>query len=52
VPLFNFRVLDDEFFCWSGVEVIGDLGFECWLVALEGEQVVGLVLNIGDADSP
>jgi hypothetical protein len=52
VPLFNFRVLDDKFFCRIGVEIIGDLGFERSLVALEGEQVVSLVLNdlIGDSD--
>jgi hypothetical protein len=42
--------LTTEFCCWSGLEVIGDLGFKRWLVALEGEQVVSLVLNdlIGD----
>jgi hypothetical protein len=52
VPLFNFRVLDEEFFCRSGVEIIDDLGLERWLVALEGEQVVCLVFNdlIGDGD--
>ena len=52
MPFFNFRVLDDQFFCRSGIEVIGDLGFERWLVALEREQVVSLVLNdlIGDGD--
>jgi hypothetical protein len=32
-----FRVLDDKFFCRSAVEVIGDLGLERRLVALEGE---------------
>jgi hypothetical protein len=31
----HVRILDDEFFCRSGTEVIGDLGFEGWLVALE-----------------
>jgi hypothetical protein len=39
-------------FCQNGVEIIGDLGFERWLIALEGEQVVSLVFNdlIGDGD--
>ena len=52
MPLFNFRILDDEFFCGSGTEVVGDLGFERWLVAFKGEQVVSLVLNdlVGDGD--
>ena len=52
VPLFNFRFLDDKFFCRSGTEVVGDFGFERWLVALESEQVVGLVLDdlVGDGD--
>jgi hypothetical protein len=37
------RALADAFFCWSGTEVIFDLGFEGWLVAIEGEQVIGLI---------
>jgi hypothetical protein len=52
MPLFNCRVLADEFFCRSGTEVVCNLGFERWLVAFEGQQVIGLVLNnlIGDGD--
>jgi hypothetical protein len=36
--LFDFRFLDDEFLCRSGAEVIGDFGFERWLVALEASR--------------
>jgi hypothetical protein len=43
VPLLD-NGLADDFFCWSGKEVVSDLGFEGRLVAFEGEQVIGLML--------
>jgi hypothetical protein len=37
--------LADDFLDRSGTEVVGDLGFEGWLVALESEQVFGLMFH-------
>jgi len=44
--------LGDDLTFGSATKVIGDLGFQVGLIALEGEQVVGLVADdlIGDVD--
>jgi hypothetical protein len=51
VPLLD-NGLADDFFRQSGTEVVSDLGFEGRLVALEGEQVIGLMFDdlVGDRD--
>src|SRR5271165_1687735 len=42
----------DEFGGGSGAEIVLDIGFECRLVAFEGEQVIGLIRDdlVGDLD--
>ena len=44
--------LADDLLRRSGTEVVSDLGFEGWLVAFEGEQVIGLMFDdlVGDRD--
>ena len=51
VPLLNGG-LDHHFVAWRGAEILGDIGFERGLIALEREQVVGAEGDdlVGDRD--